>query len=42
MVISTPAARADAMVAALKKRGALVQAVIGQVVGEHPGRIVVK
>ncbi len=42
MVISTPADRADAMVAALKRRGALVQAVIGRVVGEHPGRIIVK
>jgi len=39
MVISVPAAKCDALVASLKKHGALAHAVIGEVVAEHPGRI---
>jgi len=39
MVISTPAAKADAMVAALKKHKALCASVIGKVVGDHPGTL---
>jgi selenide,water dikinase len=39
LVISVPAAKADALVASLKKHNALAAAVIGDVVAEHPGRI---
>lgn len=39
MVISTPAAKADAMVAALKRHKALTAVVIGRVVGDHPGKL---
>lgn len=39
MVISTPAAKADAMVAALKKHKALCASVIGKVVADHPGTL---
>jgi selenide,water dikinase len=42
MVISTPASKAEAMVNALKKHGALSHAIIGKVVTDHPGKIVVK
>lgn len=39
LVISVPAAKADAMVASLKKHKALAAAVIGEVVADHVGRI---
>ena len=39
MVISVPADKCDAMIASLKKHGALAHAVIGEVVADHPGRI---
>jgi selenide, water dikinase len=39
LVISVPAARADAMVASLNKHKALAAAVIGEVVADHVGRI---
>jgi selenide,water dikinase len=39
MVISVPAAKADALVASLKKHKALAAAVIGDVVADHPGRL---
>ena len=42
MVISTPANKADAMVGALKKHGALSHAIIGKVVADHPGKLTVK
>ena len=42
MVISVPAAKAEALVASLKKHNALTHSVIGKVVADHPGRIAVK
>lgn len=39
LVISVPAAKAEAMVASLHKHKALAAAVIGRVVADHPGRI---
>lgn len=39
LVISTPAEKADAMIEALKKHGALAHTVIGRVSSDNPGRL---
>jgi selenide,water dikinase len=41
MVISVPAAKADAMVASLRKHNALAAVIIGDVVADHPGRLAI-
>jgi len=39
MLICVPAAKADALVASLRKHNALASAVIGELVADHPGRV---
>jgi selenide,water dikinase len=41
MLICVPAAKADALVASLKKHKALAASVIGELVADHPGRVAV-